>query len=123
MSQEESLPTVLARTILPFALAVAFGRVAVAVDLHNDEVQATLLVLLTAGFTLGAIWPARAWRWALVLGLSIPVGDHLLAQRPGPINWGTVVAVVPALIGTYIGLGVRRMIADPAGRRADHPGA
>jgi hypothetical protein len=112
---------VLARPILPFALAVAFGCGAVSVDLHNDEVQAAALVLVVAGVVLGASWPDGAWRWALVLGLSIVVGDyaapllHLVAQDPEPVNWGALVAVIPAFIGTYTGVGLRRMVGRTSG--------
>lgn len=115
------MKTVLTRTIMPFALAVGFGSFAVSVDLHNSEVQAAVLVLLVAGFLLGAMWPAGAWRWALVLGLSIVVGDyaapqlHLVARDPEPVNWGALIAVIPAFIGTYAGVGVRRMIGMGAG--------
>jgi hypothetical protein len=105
----------LTRTVVPFALAIAIGCFAVHVDLHNSEVQAAVLVLLVGGFLLGAAWPAGAWRWAIVLGLSIIVGDYaapqlrLVARDPEPVNWGALLAVIPAFIGTYAGVGVRRI--------------
>ena len=103
----------LTRTLIPLAIAVVIACVAVSVDLHNDEVQAAVLVLLLGGFVVGAIWPGGAWRWALVLGLSIFVGDNaaprlgLVALPVHPMNWGTLIAIVPAFIGTYVGVGVR----------------
>jgi hypothetical protein len=107
-------------TVLPFALAVAIGCFAVSVDLHNDEVQAAVLVLLVGGFVLGGIWPHAAWRWALVLGLSIFAGDNA-APRLGlsstpvePMNWGTLIALIPAAIGTYVGVGVRALMSAAA---------
>ncbi len=108
----------LTRTLIPSALAVAVGCFAVSVDLHNDEVQAVVLVLLVGGFILGAIWPGGAWRWALILGLSILIGDNGaprlgLARGPAqPVNWGTLIALIPAFIGTYVGVGVRKMISE-----------
>jgi len=107
----------LARTIVPVATAVAISCCAVSVDLHNDEVQAAVLVLLAGGFLVGTVWPRGAWRWALILGLSIFIGDNaaprlgIVALPIQPINWGTLVALVPAFIGTYIGVGVRRLLA------------
>ncbi len=102
--------------------ALAVGGFAVHVDLHNDEVQAAVLVLLVGGGLLGLLAPHRAWRWALVLGLSIILGDyaapqlHLIARAPEPINWGSLVALIPAFIGTYVGVAVRSMLASlPAG--------
>lgn len=100
--------------------AVGIGSFAVHVDLHNDEVQAAVLVLLVGGGILGLLAPHRAWRWALVLGLSIVVGDyaapqlHLIAQEPGPINWGGLLALIPAFVGTYVGVGVRAALASEA---------
>jgi len=105
------------RIILPAALAVGIGYFAVSVDLHNNEPQAAALVLVVGGFLLGAIWPAAAWRWAVILGLSIfvgdPIGVKLGAQPPWPeqdINPGSLIALVPAFIGTYAGVGVRMLL-------------
>ena len=112
----------LTRTLLPVAIALVLASFAVSVDLHNDEVQAAVLVLLVSGFVLGAIWPSGAWRWALILGLSIfvgdPIGVQLGAAPPWPetgINFGSLVALVPAFIGTYAGVGVRRLISSAIG--------
>ena len=108
---------------LAWLAAIAIGAFAVHVDLHNDEVQAAVLVLLVGGGLLGMIVPHRAWRWALILGLSIMVGDyaapqlHLIARQPAPVNWGALVALIPAFIGTYVGVGVRRMLATPTADR------
>jgi hypothetical protein len=107
----------LTRTLMPLAIAIAIACFAVSVDLHNDEVQAAVLVLLVGGFALGAIWPGGAWRWALILGLSIVVGDNaaprlgLVALPIQPMNWGTLIAMIPAFIGTYVGVGVRSLLA------------
>jgi hypothetical protein len=113
----------LTRAVVAPAFAVAIGCFAVWVDLHNDEVQAAVLVLLVGGFVMGAIWPGGAWRWALVLGLSIFVGDNA-APRLGlvglpvkPLNWGTLIAVAPAFIGTYVGVGVRALLSAARVRR------
>ena len=107
----------LLHTVLPFGLAIAISCFAVSVDLHNDEVQAAVLVLLAGGFVLGGLWPQAAWRWALVLGLSIVVGDNaaprlgLSATPIEPMNWGTLIALIPAAIGTYVGVGVRALMS------------
>jgi hypothetical protein len=97
--------------------ALGFGAFAVHVDLHNDEVQAAVLVLLVGGGLLGLLVPQRAWRWALVLGFSIIVGDyaapqlHLIARPPEPVNWGALIALIPAFVGTYVGVGIRSVLA------------
>ena len=107
----------------PFALAIAIAVFAVSVDLHNAEVQAAAMVIVTGGFVLGIGWPAGAWRWALILGLSIVVGDPMGVQLgikpPWPetgFNPGSFIALVPAFIGTYAGVLVRRLMGT-AGRQ------
>ena len=111
----------LSRTALPLLLAAAFACFAVSVDLHNSEPQAAALVLIVGGFMLGAIWPSGAWRWALVLGFSIVIGDPigvaLGANPPWPergFNPGGVVALIPAFLGTYAGVWVRRALGVAA---------
>ena len=96
--------------------AVAF---AVSVDLHNSEVQPAVLVILVGGFILGAFAPAHAWRWVVIPGSPIFLGDNLaprLGLAPGvtvlPWNYGTILALIPATIGTYVGVFVRRMLGS-----------
>lgn len=110
--------------VVPLVASTAVACLAVWIDLHNDEPQAAALVLVVGGFLLGARWPVGAWRWALVLGLSIfvgdPVGVRLGATPPWPergINFGSLVAVVPAFIGTYVGAGLRRLMSGTNGAR------
>jgi hypothetical protein len=111
-----------ARTALPLLLALAISSFAVSVDLHNSEPQAAALVLIVGGFVLGMVWPAGAWRWALVLGLSILVGDYLapqlklVARDPEPVNWGALVALIPAFVGTYAGVGMRALMRAATAR-------
>jgi hypothetical protein len=113
------------RTRLPEFIAwvasFAVGAFAVMIDRQNDEVQAAVLVIVVGGFLLGATVPRHAWRWAVVLGSSIFVGEvigwHLglvsLDVDPG-WNITTLVAMIPAFIGTYIGVGVRRLFGAAA---------
>ena len=76
---------------------------------------------MVGGFVIGAIWPAGGWRWALILGLSIVVGDPIGVQLginpPWPetgLNLGGLIALVPAFIGTYAGVGVRALVRSAA---------
>ncbi len=90
------------------------------VNLHNDEVQAPLAILLGASFMLGLLRPRRAWLWAAIVALSIPVSSLISLKtgvyypcRPGhPYSCepttlsnaiSTVVLLIPALISTYAG--------------------
>ena len=95
------------------------------VNLHNDEVQAPLLVLLLSSFLLGSIRPRRAWVWALIIGLGIPLSSLLALQigvsypcRSGhpyscePMTLSTAlstfVLVVPGLVSAYLGVFLRQ---------------
>ncbi|MGH7594445.1 MAG: hypothetical protein ACRELE_11440 [Gemmatimonadales bacterium] len=106
-------------TALPLLVATGVACLAVWIDLHNDEPQAAALVLAVGGLVVGALWPAAAWRWTIILGLSIFVGDplgvRLGATPPWPeqgINFGSLIALVPAFIGTYAGVGARALIGS-----------
>ncbi|HEY4101109.1 MAG TPA: hypothetical protein VGM20_09555 [Gemmatimonadales bacterium] len=104
-----------APAVVPSILALGIGVFAVSVDLHNDEVQATVLVLVVSSFVLGLGWPRGAWRRALILGLMIPIGDYVLPRlgllaTPQPFNAGAFVALIPAAIGTGAGILLRRFV-------------
>lgn len=107
--------------------ALALGAFAVSVDLHNDEPQAAALILVIGGGVLGLLAPHGAWRWAILLGLAIPVGDFLgprlglSSVAPQPFNAGAFVALIPAAIGTAIGAGLRTLIALPTGQPQRRP--
>lgn len=98
------------RTLGVVILALLAAVIIDAVDVHATEVQATLMVLLPATFLLGLLHPRRAWLWALIIGLSIPL-TYLLAgplgivtaEPPSPPYTGLIV-LVPAFIGTYAGV-------------------
>ncbi len=51
------------------------------VNTHNAEVQAPLLCLLLSTVGLGIARPRRAWRWALTIGLAIPLSQALASRN------------------------------------------
>jgi hypothetical protein len=91
-------------------LSLAGGSFAWWVDSRNDEPQAAVLVILVATILLGFLMPRRAWLWASLVGLCIPVG-YLLARSLGylpqtqlePGWYGAFIALIPAFVGAYIG--------------------
>lgn len=92
------------------ALAVALGLVVGWLDLHVTEVSVTILALMTFGLLLGLIQPAAAWRWALLIAIELPImaiGAIKLGLRTvEPVQPDlriTLVALVFALLGAYIG--------------------
>jgi hypothetical protein len=108
------------KKVLPwicFILALAGGIFAWWVDSRNDEPQAAVLVILMTTFILGLLVPRRAWLWAIIVGLCLPLG-YLLASSMGylpvtPVEPGwyaSIIALIPAFIGAYGGALARLLL-------------
>jgi hypothetical protein len=87
-------------------------------DLHVEEVQWSVLLMLVLGAVLGYVCARFAWLWALVIGLCIPVA-HLIGRFAGvhpiipPSSFGwTFLALVPSFLGTYAGA-LARILSRP----------
>jgi len=72
-----------------------------------------LLVLVCAGF--GALQPARAWLWALAVGIWLPLVEIALTG-----HLGSLVAIAIAFAGAYAGALARRLVAGDAQAAAGH---
>lgn len=59
-------------------VAVAGGIFIGYADSHSDDAGITLLALLVLTFMLGFVGPRRAWRWALLAGIWVPLLDWIL---------------------------------------------
>ncbi len=94
---------------LTTGLALAFATLLGYIDLNSKEVQLPLACLLLFSFTLGVCQPKAAWRWGLIMGLSIPVSYfvafalNLRAVDAPRYPITLVVLVTPALIVAYAG--------------------
>ena len=94
-------------------LAVFLGLIIAIIDLHSDEVQFSVLMLLAFGFFLGFDEPSRAWRWGMLLAIWIPVMHLASTIVKGSYEnfWNeaifSFIAIVPALIGAYAGRFIR----------------
>jgi len=59
---------------IALALAALAGGISIAyLDAHTDEVSVTLAALIALGFVLGVLGPRRAWLWALLAAIWVPV--------------------------------------------------
>jgi len=104
-----------ARGWLGAVLALAGGLLAGWVDFNNDEPQAAVLLILLWTAIVGFIQPRKAWRLGLIVALSLPL-VYLLGRALGyePVSWpspglyATLLAIIPALIGTYAGVLLRK---------------
>ena len=106
---------------LPYVLAVLFGLAIGWVNVHTDQTPVVALPLLAAAGVLGVIWPRRAWRWGLLVGAWLALGQAyalLTSTRlPYPNNPSDIAAVLGigltlGLVGAYSGALVRRLVAS-----------
>jgi len=104
-------------TLICALLALAGGIVIGAIDFNATEPQpAALLVLILAGL-LGFAQPRNAWRWAVLATLGLPLAYVSLRQLGwqsrdpvSPGEYATLIALIPALVGAYGGVLLRRVI-------------
>ena len=100
-------------------LALALASIAGHVNLHNDEVQPPLFVILVSSFLLGAARPQLAWLWGIIFGSAVPVSyyiSHLIDYVPPyPAEPGvefTFLIILPALAAAYFGALIRKAAAQ-----------
>lgn len=74
-----------------FTIAILAGLALGDVNLPNDDVQAPLVILLFTTFLLGLRAPRGAWRWAVIVGLAVPI-SLLLSLKQESGETGTPVA-------------------------------
>ena len=111
---------------LTLVLALAFGVLLGYLDVNSKEVQLPMFCLLLFSFTLGALQPTGAWRWGILIGLSVPVAHYIglavnyRAIEPLRYPFTLAVLVIPALIASYAGAfaGRRSQSPIPAPRRS-----
>jgi hypothetical protein len=100
-------------------LAFAMGLLTGYIDFHATEVQATVGVLLIFTFIFGFASPRQTWRWALCIGIGVPLlhilNSLLRLPPPYPVEpniLGTFIALIPAFIGAYCGVFARRLFTE-----------
>ena len=103
--------------VIVVLIGVLVGALAGYVDTHNDEVQATVLVLIVGMAITGFAAPKWWWLAALVAGSCI-LFAHLIARALGipplypvqPNIFASLLAIVPALLGALAGVAARRVV-------------
>jgi uncharacterized membrane protein len=70
----------------------------------DDTGISAMLVLISCGL-LGVILPKRPYLWALAVGLWIPILG-IIRQH----NYGSILALVIAFVGAYVGTAVRKLL-------------
>ena len=99
-------------------LALGIGLLITWVDSRpgwdDTGITAGVILLVCAG--LGMAMPERAWLWALLVGAGIPLVGILLHQ-----NYPSLLALVIAFIGTYLGVAVRKVVGVLLGSDPQKP--
>ena len=75
-----------------------------------DDTGVSAAMVLVASGLIGAIHPARAWVWALAVGLWVPLMS--LALDPAGFHLASVLALVFATVGAYAGALVGRLLTE-----------
>ncbi len=104
--------------VVCIALALAGAFLAGAVDFNNNEPQAAVLVIIVFAGLLGFAQPHKAWRWALIVGLGVPI-VYLIATAlgyssksvPEPGWYASLIALIPAFVSTYAGVLLRKVLS------------
>ncbi len=92
------------------------GIVVGLIDLRNSEPQFAALLLLVFGLFAGFAQPRRAWLWALLLGLWVPILALVtytlhLSNATSTEAVSSIIALIPAFVGAYAGVIVKRFAA------------
>ncbi len=103
--------TRLAIALLALVLSLATGYV----NTHNAEVRAPMLCLLVSTVGLGIARPRHAWRWALMIGLAVPLSQALAVVFRAPVPYpndvrhvlSSTFILIPAMLGAYVGAAIR----------------
>ena len=92
------------------ALAIAFVA---RLELHSDDTGVEVFFILVTTLILGFWHPARAWQWALLVGITVPAAGWIW-RTPRP----AIDLLVPAFVigvglgGSYTGVLLRRIFSS-----------
>jgi hypothetical protein len=91
--------------------AVAFGNLIGWIDSRPtwDDAGITVAMVLGAASVLGFAGPDRVWLWALALSAWVPLWNIVLHN-----SYASVVALLIAFIGAYMGAFLRRVLLPRA---------
>jgi hypothetical protein len=109
------------RSFAVLFLAISLGVWIGLVDYRSNEVQNAVLLIVLSTFFFGLIMPRGAWVRAVIIGLGVPA-IHYIADWNGlkppysvePGIYASFLALIPAVIGTYLGVLVRWFFAAAA---------
>ena len=116
--------------VIALVVALLGSALAGLVAIRTTEVQPAVLVIAIVCTALGFALPRFAWLWAIIVGLGV-FGGYVFAglaglrvaapsEAAGHENiYGSLIALAPAIVFSYIGAGVRWIAAPGLATRKD----
>jgi hypothetical protein len=101
------------------ALSILLGFIAAYAALHGAGDVLVYLLLVMFGGLLGYLGPRVPWRWGLLLAIWVPIA-MIVSRLTDPTGQPPLykllqplIAIVPAFIGAYAGVLVRKVLPPP----------
>lgn len=93
---------------LYYLLAAVFGVFAGWMDIKVGDLLFTAMIVLAAAMVLGYLRPAQPWRWAVLIGVFVPVVELiaylLFSQKPERAQvYESFLTFLPGIVGSYGG--------------------
>jgi hypothetical protein len=112
------------RLLVYIALALLASSFVAWTAVHTDEETFTLAVIFLLALSLGAAFPRYAILTIVLLGLPVCIMETLanygFVRAPYPvspgISWAALIALVPAVLGTLAGIGMRNLFRGTPAR-------
>ena len=101
---------------IPFYIgAVLFGIAAGWTEVKVGDLLFTALLVLAPCMLLGTIRPLKPWRWAVLVGIFVPIANGVayLTMRQKPFRaqiYESFLVFLPGIVGAYGGAFMRGVI-------------
>jgi hypothetical protein len=88
------------RWIISISVGIVLGLIIAKIDTgpHWDDTGITVMMIFSAALLSGYLSPSKPWIVAITTGIWIPLFNITRAA-----NYGSFLALVPALAGAYLG--------------------
>ena len=101
--------------LLFYILAVILGILAGWLEIQVRDLLFTALLVLAPCILLGVIRPRKPWRWAVLIGIFVPIADLMaflvMTQKPSRAQiYESLLVFLPALVGSYGGAFMRGVV-------------
>ncbi|MBV9609339.1 MAG: hypothetical protein JO187_07260 [Acidobacteria bacterium] len=105
--------------VVAWTTAIVLSAGVVFLDRLIRDISISLFLVTIVALMLGSIWRARAWRWAIVAGATLPaaaLGSALIHHDPLEPALVYVMGFVPSFVGAYMGAFLNKMVSALRGK-------